>query len=110
MMAALGGTFLLALIAFSSARKSTTLVTPLTYQSSCGSLSSSSGEWWPVLGPAKDDLLENVRSRYCGDAYVNANGYLQVASFNSPSEAEQFVERLSIATGASFRMGERYKP
>lgn len=109
-MGVLGGIVLLAVIAISSAQKSTTMVSLLTYQSSCGSSSSSSGEWWPVLGPANDDLFQIVRSRYCGDAFINANGYLQVASFNSPSEADKFVQRLSIATRAAFRRGERYTP
>ncbi len=46
----------------------------------------------------------------CGDAYLKANGRLQVASYHNPEKAEPFAERLSRATGASCRLGERSRP
>lgn len=82
----------------------------LMYRESCGSSYSSSGHWWPVLADPDRSLLAAVRNRYCGDAYINPRGMLQVASFNSPQEAEQLAERLTAATGASFRRGDSYAP
>jgi hypothetical protein len=80
------------------------------FRGSCGSVSSSSGQWWPVLADYDRSLLATVRNRYCGDAYFNTNGRLQAASFNSPEEAKQLAERLSAATGVSFYRGKGYKP
>jgi hypothetical protein len=83
----------------------------LQFQETCGSNTDSSiHEWWPVLGPADSHVLEVVRKSYCGDAYINSNGYVQVASFHSPEEAARLSRLLSRLTGFAFRMGERYQP
>jgi len=83
----------------------------LQFQETCGSNTDSSiHEWWPVLGPADSHVLEVVRKSYCGDAYINSNGYVQVASFHSPEEAARLSRLLSRLTGFAFRMGERYEP
>lgn len=89
---------------------SSSSVTPLVYSTSCGSASSSTGRWWPVLGSADRSLLVAVRNRYCGDAYINAQGALQVASFGSWEEAEEFRVRIEQATGQSFRVGQGRVP
>jgi len=81
---------------------------PLSWQSSCGSAPVSGSRWWPVLGPA--DAVETIRSRYCGDAYVTAYGFAQVASFSSVEEATAFAQRLSDASGYSLRVGEPRTP
>lgn len=78
----------------------------LGYQASCGSRSSPSGRWWPVLGTADRSLLSTVRDSYCGDAYINEDGVLQVASFATEDEARAFAEQLSRATGSGFRVGQ----
>lgn len=78
----------------------------LPYKASCGSTTSASGYWWPVLGRADRSLLSTVRSRYCGDAYINKEGALQVASFGSWEEADAFRSRIQEATKSSFRVGE----
>lgn len=80
----------------------------LNWQASCGSPSVSGASWWPVLGP--DQAVNDVRSRYCGDAYITAAGATQVASFSTIEEATAFAERLSRATGYGFRVGERRSP
>ena len=86
-------------------------VESLQYQETCGSRANSSIEdWWPVLGPADPHVLEIVRTSYCGDAYINSNGYVQVASFHSPGDAARLSRLLSRLTGFAFRMGERYRP
>ncbi len=77
----------------------------LTRRSSCGSRTSASGRWWPVLGPSSRSLLDRVKQSYCGDAYLNAEGAVQVASFGTRQAAEQFRDRISEATGVSFRVG-----
>lgn len=81
---------------------------PLSWQSSCGSPPVSGSSWWPVLGPA--EAVETVRSRYCGDAYVTAYGYAQVASFSSQADATAFAQRLAAASGYSFRVGQPRTP
>ena len=83
-------------------------VAPLAWQASCGSAPVSGSRWWPVLGPA--EAVETIRSRYCGDAYVTADGASQVASFSSFEEATAFAQRLSGASGYSFRVGEAREP
>lgn len=88
--------------------KQTSTPTPLSWQSSCGSAPVSGSRWWPVLGPA--EAVDTIRSRYCGDAYVTEYGYAQVASFSSFEEATAFVQRLSSASGHSFRVGEPRTP
>lgn len=76
----------------------------LSWQPSCGSPPVNGGTWWPVLGPA--EALEAVRGRFCGDAYVNANGSMQTASFSNIDDATTFAQKLSEASGYSFRVGE----
>jgi hypothetical protein len=78
----------------------------LDYSASCGSVSSSTGKWWPVLGPGDRSLLATVRGRFCADAYINAHGALQVASFGSWEEADRFRIRIEQATRQSFRVGQ----
>ena len=84
---------------------SSSMPTPLVYNTSCGSPGSSTGRWWPVLGAADPSLLSTVRSRFCGDAYINVEGALQVASFGSWEDAEAFRVRIEQATGQKFRVG-----
>jgi len=88
--------------------KQTSTPTPLSWQSSCGSAPVSGSRWWPVLGPA--EAVDTIRSRFCGDAYVTVYGYAQVASFSSFEEATAFAQRLSGASGYSFRVGEPRTP
>ena len=78
----------------------------LGFQTSCGSRFSDSGRWWPVLGVADRSLLSTVRDSYCGDAYINEDGALQVASFATEDDAGAFAEQLSRATGSRFRVGQ----
>jgi hypothetical protein len=78
----------------------------LRYASSCGSPPGAAKRWWPVLGPPDRNLLRIIRDRYCGDAYITAEGSLQVASFDSVEEAERFRRQLQKSTGAAFRVGE----
>jgi hypothetical protein len=80
----------------------------LAWQASCGSPPVSGGSWWPVLGPR--EAVEVVRSRYCGDAFVTVSGAMQVASFSTSEEASAFAQRLSIASGYGFRVGEPHTP
>jgi hypothetical protein len=54
--------------------------------------------------------MELIRSRYCGDAYVTVYGFTQVASFSSNEEALAFAQRLSDASGYSYRVGEPLTP
>lgn len=81
---------------------------PLRWLPSCGSAPVSGSRWWPVLGPA--EAVDSIRSRYCGDAYVTAFGYAQVASFSSFEEASSFAQRLSADSAYSFRVGEPHTP
>jgi serine/threonine-protein kinase len=67
---------------------------------SCGSPAGSGTVWYPVLGNAK--ALHLVKNNYCADAFITKNGNLQVASFTSTDEAEQFARLLSNATGYNF--------
>ena len=83
----------------------------LSYQASCGSQSNENSPfWWPVLAEYDPALLQVVRRSYCGDAYKNTRGDLQVASFTSLQKAQNFAQLLSEATGRSFRVGQRYAP
>lgn len=94
-----------------SPSNSTTTTTTIPYAASCGSTASASGRWWPVLGGGDRSLLRTVRNRYCGDAFINATGALQVASFGSLEEAEAFKARIEEATGeSSFRVGKGIVP
>ena len=77
----------------------------LRWQPSCGSSSSPSGRWWPVLGPSSRSVLNRVKRNYCGDAYLNAGGAVQVASFGTREAALRFRDRISEVTGLRFRVG-----
>ena len=77
----------------------------LRWQPSCGSSSSTSGRWWPVLGPSSRSVLNRVKRNYCGDAYLNAGGAVQVASFGTREAALRFRDRISEVTGLRFRVG-----
>ena len=89
---------------------STSPASTLGYSASCGSTISASGRWWPVLGGGEGSLLTTVKSRYCGDAFINATGALQAASFGSWEEADAFKTRIEQATGESFRVGHGIVP
>ena len=78
----------------------------LEFRPSCGSSSSASGEWWPVLGPANANLISKIKTDYCGDAYINEQGALQIASFSTENEARDFAAQINRATGANFRVGQ----
>ena len=83
----------------------------LGYQANCGSQSNENSPfWWPVLAEYDPALLQEVRRSYCGDAFKNNRGDLQVASFTSLQIAQNFVQLLSESTGRSFRVGQRYAP
>ena len=43
---------------------------------------------------------------YCGDAYINEQGALQIASFSTENAARDFAAQISRATGANFRVGQ----
>ena len=88
---------------------------PLAFQASCGSTAPSAPlaspkSWWPVLADADSALLALVKSNYCGDAYINRENALQVASFTTAEQAHLYAQRLSAATGRSFRVGQPYAP
>jgi hypothetical protein len=83
----------------------------LAYQVSCGSKTNLNKPlMWPVLTEYDLVLLQVVRRSYCGDAYMNSNGALQVASFISEQKAQNFAHLLSVATGKPFRVGQRNSP
>ena len=77
----------------------------LRWQPSCGSSSSPSGRWWPVLGPSSRSVLNRVKRDYCGDAYFNGGGAIQVASFGTREAALRFRDRINEVTGLRFRIG-----
>ena len=77
----------------------------LEFRPSCGSSSSASGKWWPVLGPANATLISKIKTDYCGDAYINDQGALQIASFSTEKGAKDFAALISGATGANFHVG-----
>lgn len=81
----------------------------LRYASSCGSPPGAGKRWWPVLGPPDRDLLRTIRNRYCGDAYITADGSLQVASFDSMEGAERFRRQLNHVFGGRFRVGQAHR-
>ena len=82
----------------------------LSFSISCGSPFSTTGRWWRITSVANRSLLENIRSRFCGDAFINAEGVLQVASFGSWSEADVFRKRITESTGEAFSIGEWVPP
>ena len=83
----------------------------LAYQVSCGSKANLNNPWlWTVLAEYDLVVLQVVRRSYCGDAYKNSNGALQVASFISEQKAQIFAQLLSEATGKPFRVGQRISP
>ncbi len=77
----------------------------LRYASSCGSAPGEGKRWWPVLGPADQNMLRTIRNQYCGDAYITPEGSLQIASFDSWQGANRFRQQLQKATKGSFRVG-----
>ena len=87
-------------------QKARTDPTLLAFRGSCGSSFKSRQRWWPVLGPPSPSLLSTIRSKYCGDAYINENNVLQIASFNSWGDAYDFKKRLEAATGSTYRIGD----
>jgi hypothetical protein len=83
----------------------------LAFQASCGSKENlNKSLLWPVLTEYNLVLLQVIRRSYCGDAYINSNGALQVASFVSKQNAQNFAHLLSEATGKPFRVGQRNSP
>ena len=98
--------FLFAWVTQTSSQSPRSANPPLRYSASCGSPSGAGKRWWPVLGRANRQLLKTIRNRYCADAYINEEGALQVASFDSWNGAESFRLRLEAATGSSFRVGQ----
>ena len=89
-----------------NSQESVSPASPLRFSRSCGSPPGAGKRWWPVLGRANRQLLQSIRTSYCGDAYINEQGALQVASFDSWNGAEAFRLRLEAATGTSFRVGQ----
>jgi len=83
----------------------------LAYQASCGSKGNlNKSLLWPVLNEYNLVLLQVIRRSYCGDAYINSNGALQVASFVSKQNAQNFAHLLSEATGKLFHVGQSNSP
>ena len=80
-------------------------VPTLSYRASCGSKHSASGRWWPVLGPSSKSVLSRVKRDFCGDAYMNAEGAVQVASFGTRQAAYEFSERITDVMQVAFRVG-----
>jgi len=85
--------------------RTTTSEPALSYQKSCGSTYTATGRWWPVLGPSSRVVLARVKQNYCGDAYFNEEGSVQVASFGTRLAAQKFRDRLTDAMGVQFRVG-----
>lgn len=81
---------------------------PTSWQPSCGSPPVAGLSWWPVLGPPETQSL--VRNRFCGDAFITAEGFVQVASFSSVEAATNFAQQLSAITGYAFRVGQSRTP
>ena len=84
-------------------------VPTLRFRATCGSKHSVTGSWWPVLGPRSRSVLSRVRRDYCGDAYINAEGNVQVASFGSQQAADEFSKRLTASMQVPFRVGKERK-
>ena len=74
----------------------------LTLQSSCNFSASETATRHKVIGDSEALIL--VKEHYCQDAFINTNGNLQIASFNSQSEAEEFSNSLNELTGYNFRV------
>ncbi len=90
-----------------SVKKTPVTQKPLLFSRSCGSPASQTKKtWWPVLGPADLGLLREVRTKYCGDAYIRENNTLQVASFDSWDAARSFAKRITEVTNRPFRVGQ----
>lgn len=80
-------------------------VPTLSYRASCGSKYSTSGRWWPVLGPSSKSVLSRVKRDFCGDAYLNAEGAVQVASFGTRQAADDFSKLITDVMKVPFRVG-----
>ena len=77
----------------------------LTYRPSCGSKYSATGRWWPVLGPSSKSVLSRVKRDFCGDAYMNGEGAVQVASFGTRQSANEFSKLITDVMKVPFRVG-----
>lgn len=77
----------------------------ISFRSTCGSPPNGGSVWYSVVGGSKS--LDLVKANYCGDAFINSNKKLQVASFTSRSEAEKFANTLSNGTGYKFWVPNR---
>lgn len=51
-------------------------------------------QWWPVVAPSS--ALESVRNHCRGDAFINRDGNVQVASFNNRARAAEWARRVSM--------------
>ena len=72
----------------------------LSYRTSCGSPYQSVSQWYAVVGDRAS--LNTVKSRYCADSFIRKDRNVQVASFTSEQEAQQFANALQQATGYQF--------
>jgi hypothetical protein len=72
----------------------------LSYKLSCGSPPQSTSQWYAVVG--ESSALNTIKNNYCGDSYLRQDGLVQVASFSSRQEAENFASQLSQASGYNF--------
>ncbi len=72
----------------------------LSYKNTCGSPPGSGSVWYAVVGDSS--ALNIVKNQYCGDSYIRRDKNVQVASFTSFQEAEQFAQALQQATGYRF--------
>jgi hypothetical protein len=68
-----------------------------TARDTCGN-----GAGWLVIGPIDEDLRISIRRDYCADAFVNSKGQLQVASYNTESDARILAVNLTQQTGQYF--------
>lgn len=58
--------------------------------------------WWPVVAPAS--ALEKVRIHCRSDAFLNRDGNVQVASFDSRAQAEEWARRVSADDNHPYRL------
>ncbi|BAW97814.1 serine/threonine protein kinase (plasmid) [[Synechococcus] sp. NIES-970] len=91
-------------ISVSRKQSNTPIEVSLSFQESCGDLSSNANTWYRVIGDRA--ALDRIKSNYCGDAFLRKDGVIQIASFTSRDSAQGFVNQLAQATGLSFRIQE----
>jgi hypothetical protein len=72
------------------------------FKASCGS-----GGPWIVVGPATHNLRATVYNKFCGDAFVNSSGQLQVARMNNRSDADNLAEMLTVQLRVQFYVTEK---